>query len=290
MRGERTQVDRPSLIFPPGSPSPRVARQSARRSPGMTMRWRRLELVVRFGAACVATVLLGAASAPTFRDCADCPEMVAVPAGSFMMGSPASEPGRFDDEGPQHRVTVQPIAVSATPITRAQYALFVTATKRADPDSCVAMNDAGEFKSQPGLNSRNPGFAQDPDHPVVCVSWEDAVAYVAWLSMRTGKNYSLLTEAEFEYAARGGSPTRHWWGRNPATPPAPLPMASIWPQGACTRIGERRWRATTATRSPRPFERFRQTGSACSTWRRPRCRRSAASRNSGSPGRCRKAP
>jgi formylglycine-generating enzyme len=166
----------------------------------------------RIGMICVSAMFVGAAPASTFRDCADCPEMIAVPAGNFMMGSPASEPGRFDDEGPQHRVTIQPTAVSATPITRAQYAMFANATNRADPDSCVAMNDAGEFKLQPGLNWRNPGFEQTPDHPVVCVSWEDAVAYIAWLSARTGKNYGLLTEAEFEYAARGGSPTRHWWG------------------------------------------------------------------------------
>jgi formylglycine-generating enzyme required for sulfatase activity len=98
--------------------------------------------------------------------------MVAIPAGSFMMGSPASELDRFEDEGPQHRVTVQWTAVSATPITRAQYATFVSATKRPDPDSCVAMTDAGQFKSRHGLNWRSPGFAQAPDHPVVCVSWE----------------------------------------------------------------------------------------------------------------------
>jgi formylglycine-generating enzyme required for sulfatase activity len=215
------------------------------------------------------------AAAASFRDCADCPEMVAVPAGSFMMGSPASEPGRFDDEGPQHRVTIQPTAVSATPITRAQYEQFVTATKRADPDSCVAMNDAGEFKSQPGLNWRNPGFEQTPDHPVVCVSWEDAVAYVVWLSARTRKNYGLLTEAEFEYAARGGSPTRHWWGEEAGNTTCTFANGFDLAASRLRPGWERRSGATTATPSRRPCARFRPTASACSTWqamRFPGCR------------------
>lgn len=175
-----------------------------------------LTLVSRVAASCAAVMLVGAAPNATFRDCPDCPEMVRIPAGSFMMGSPDSEPGRFaDDEGPQHRVTIPAFAVATTPVTRGEYAAFVAATHRADGDGCAAMNDAGEFKQRAELSWHNPGFEQTDAHPVVCVSWDEAQAYTAWLAQRTGKPYRLLTEAEYEYANRGGSPALYWWGAEP---------------------------------------------------------------------------
>jgi formylglycine-generating enzyme required for sulfatase activity len=92
----------------------------------------------------------------------------------------------------------------------------VRATGRDDPDSCAAMTDGGEWRSTTGLSWRNPGFSQEDDHPVVCVSWEDAQAYAAWLASRTGERYRLITESEFEYAARGGATTPFPWGADAA--------------------------------------------------------------------------
>jgi formylglycine-generating enzyme required for sulfatase activity len=140
----------------------------------------------------------------TFRDCADCPEMVVVPAGSFTMGSLANEKDRRSDEGPQHTVTIgRPFAVGKLHVTVDQYKVFVRETRYEKSRSC---------------DWRRPGFAQEGSHPVVCVSWDDAMAYATWLARKTGKPYRLLTEAEFEYAARGQtSPDtypRFWFGND----------------------------------------------------------------------------
>lgn len=139
-----------------------------------------------------------------FRDCAGCPEMIAVPAGSFVMGAPPDEPGRDDSEGPQHRVAVtHGFAIGKFDVTRAQYALFVADTKRnfTDP-KCDWANP----------KSRGERFAQRPDEPVVCVSWNDATAYAAWLARKTHRPYRLPSEIEWEYAARAGSTTARPWG------------------------------------------------------------------------------
>ena len=112
--------------------------------------------------------------ARTFRDCADCPEMVVVPAGEFMMGSPPSERGRDQDEGPQRKVTfAQPFAVGKFEVTFAEW------------DACVA--EAG-CTHKPGDESWGRG-----KRPVINVSWDDAKEYVAWLAKKTGKPYRLLT-------------------------------------------------------------------------------------------------
>ena len=117
------------------------------------------------------------------RDCPACPEMVALPAGEFMMGSPESEKGRNKDEGPQRKVTIaRPFAVGKFEVTFAQW------------DACVA---EGGCTHKPGDESWGRGR-----RPVINVSWDDAKQFVAWLAKRTGKPYRLLTEAEWEYAAR----------------------------------------------------------------------------------------
>ncbi len=121
-----------------------------------------------------------------FRDCAYCPEMVAIPGGSFLMGSPRTEQGRRDDEGPRRRVTIQPLAVGRFEVTFDQWA------------ACV---------NRGGCNSVNPddeGWGRG-DRPVINVTWNDAQAYVRWLSDETGQAYRLLSEAEWEYAARAGT-------------------------------------------------------------------------------------
>ena len=139
----------------------------------------------------------------TFRDCPTCPEMVVVPAGKFLMGSPEDEKDRFPNEGPQHEVTIaKPLAVGVTHVTRGEFAAFVAATGHNTDGGCYAF-DGKEWKNNAQASWRAPGFAQGDSHPVVCVNWHDAHAYVAWLKQQTGVDYRLLTEAEAEYGARG---------------------------------------------------------------------------------------
>jgi formylglycine-generating enzyme required for sulfatase activity len=135
----------------------------------------------------------------TFRECAVepgkdyCPEMIVVPAGSFTMGSPSTEAGRFDNEGPQHKVTIaNPFAVSKFEVTFEQW------------DICAADGDCPE-----GISDSGFGHGQQP---VINVNWADAQRYAAWLAKATGKPYRLLSEAEYEYAARGGTQTAYPWG------------------------------------------------------------------------------
>ena len=157
---------------------------------------------------CLAATILGtttaSASTTTFRDCTGCPEMVIVPAGRFMMGSPADEPGRDAGEGPQQRVTIaRRFALAVTAVTRQQYAQF------ADDSGRVAINQKCDWRDP---KWHDQPFRQRPDEPVVCVSWVDATAYTAWLSAKTGHKYRLPTEAEWEYAARAGSSSARPWG------------------------------------------------------------------------------
>ena len=148
-----------------------------------------------------------------FRDCPGCPEMVVVPAGSYEMGSPMSEVGRQENEGPVHRVTIaQPFAVGVYEVTRGEFRRFVEATGYSAGNSCGTFENGKESR-RPDRHWRNPGFPQTDQHPVVCVSWKDAQAYVQWLSKETGRAYRLLSEAEWEYVARAGTGTARYWGQ-----------------------------------------------------------------------------
>jgi formylglycine-generating enzyme required for sulfatase activity len=151
-------------------------------------------------------------SASVFQDCAECPQMVAVPAGTFRMGTPEGEAGRDGNEGPQHDVTVRSFAIARSHVTRGQFAAFVRATGYATSGGCYDFRSNGQWQVNPQRNWRSPGFAQTDQHPVVCVSWNDAQAYVRWLSSRTGRAYRLPSEAEYEYAARAGTTTARFWG------------------------------------------------------------------------------
>ena len=159
----------------------------------------------------------------TFSDCADCPEMVMLPGGSFTMGVPRGEEERegvpVDLRGrsePQRRVTIAPgLAMSRSAVTLGQFAAFVAATGHTPGSGCWAFVNNGttyEYQEAPALNWRNPGFPQKEDHPVVCVSWLDAQAYARWLATTTGKPYRLPSEAEWEFAARAGTTTARYWG------------------------------------------------------------------------------
>lgn len=140
------------------------------------------------------------------------PRMVVVPAGEFTMGSPDSEPGHMAAEAPRHRVRIgYPLAVSMFPIVWGEYALFVADTQRAPSGPCITIED-GTSATRPGRDWRTTGFPQTVRHPVTCVSYDDAVAYTAWLSRKTGHTYRLLSEAEYEYVERAGTTTAYWWG------------------------------------------------------------------------------
>ena len=159
----------------------------------------------------VSIVTTGFQAGQAIRDCSNCPEIVIVPAGSFTMGSPASEPERDDIEGPQRQVSVRQFAVGKFDVTRRQWAAFVRATTRRTAGGCAWAGPSNE-KLDPRLSWQKLGFVQDDSHPVVCVTWQDAQDYSHWLSTQTGHQYRLLSEAEWEYAARGGTTTAYPWG------------------------------------------------------------------------------
>jgi formylglycine-generating enzyme required for sulfatase activity len=152
-----------------------------------------------------------------FKDCEKCPEMVVIPPGKFMMGSLKSEKERDINEGPRRKVAIaKAFAVGQFEITRAQFAVFVTETGH-DVGKCWIFDKGRWKKNQPNKSYQNPGFHQDDTHPAVCVNWNDAKAYVGWLSRKTKKNYRLLTEAEWEYVARAKTDTPFWWGQSIST-------------------------------------------------------------------------
>ena len=175
-----------------------------------------------------ALMMVGCTQTPapgtSFRDCSSgCPEMVVVQQGRFTMGAPAGEEERenLPDQRrgrsvPQHLVTIRhKLAIAKFDVTRDEYAQFVAETNRPDPDSCETLNASGTFIATNG-NWHSPGFPQTGRDPVVCVSWDDAQAYVAWLSAKAGHVYRLPTEAEWEYAARAGTTTARYGSDNPA--------------------------------------------------------------------------
>lgn len=128
----------------------------------------------------------------SFWDCEGCPEMVVVPAGSFVMGADS----RYAAEKPPHDVTIAaPFAISRFEVTFNQW------------QDC---REAGGCEKDPDDHKWGKGI-----RPVVNINWSDAAAYTEWLSRKTGFTYRLPTEAEWEYAARGGTDTEYWWGDEP---------------------------------------------------------------------------
>ncbi|MHB1117380.1 formylglycine-generating enzyme family protein [Sideroxydans sp.] len=146
----------------------------------------------------------------SFSNCAGCPKMVIVPAGHFEMGSPEAEAGRGDDEGPLHQVKVARFALGKYEVTRGEFAAFVKATKHSSGDRCGTLEE-GMVEDRKG-DWLVLHYGQSERHPIGCISWDDAQAYVKWLSRRSGKKYRLPTEAEWEYAARAGTTTSRFWG------------------------------------------------------------------------------
>jgi formylglycine-generating enzyme required for sulfatase activity len=154
-----------------------------------------------------------------FKECPHCPEMVVIPGGEFVMGSSKDEIDNelaAANEAPQHKVVVrQTIAVGRFEITRDQFAAFVDSTGYQGGGRCMTF-EHNLPRERENRSFLAPGYAQDGNHPAVCVSWTDAQAYADWLSKSTGKSYRLPSEAEFEYAARAGGTARYGFTDEPA--------------------------------------------------------------------------
>lgn len=170
----------------------------------------------------------------TFRDCADCPEMVVVPPGRFMMGFDGGEPERY--EGPVREVAIaRPFAAGRTEVTVAQFRKFVAATGYRAARGCYAW-DGKAPSLLPDADWADPGYGRPvgDEEPAICLDWRDATAYVAWLAAKTGQPYRLLTEAEWEYVAKAGSRATFPWGDDPA---AGCRYANLYDESAARAIG-----------------------------------------------------
>lgn len=146
-------------------------------------------------------------------DCGVCPTLVVLPAGSFSMGSPEKEAGRSENEGPRHEVSIGRFALGKHEVTRGEFAAYARSV-RAPSDGCQVW-DGESWRSDDSKSWQDPGFVQTDDDPVVCVSWHDARKYAEWLSLKTGHQYRLPSEAEWEYAARARTTAPRFWGHNP---------------------------------------------------------------------------
>jgi formylglycine-generating enzyme required for sulfatase activity len=186
----------------------------------------------------------GAGNTNWFKDCLNCPEMVVVPAGSFTMGSPMDEPERTGEREEQVRVLIaRPFGVGRFAVTRGEFAAFVATTGyKTDADAGCNIHTGSEWKQQADRNWRSPGFSQTDRHPVVCVNWNDAKAYVAWLSKTTYKTYRLLSETEREFVTRAGTTTPFWWGSTISTSQANYDGNNTYASGS---KGE--WRQATVS-------------------------------------------
>jgi formylglycine-generating enzyme required for sulfatase activity/serine/threonine protein kinase len=168
-----------------------------------------------------APVVAGPKPGTVVQDCAACPQLIVLPAGAFTMGSPTNEPGREKAEGPQHRVVIpRKLAFGRFEVTFAEW------------DACVKAGGCGRYRPA------DKGWGRGA-RPVVNVSWHNARAYAAWLSKRTGKRYRLPSEAEWEYAARGGTTAlRYWHGKRGGTPANCKDCRSTWSNKTTAPVGK----------------------------------------------------
>jgi formylglycine-generating enzyme required for sulfatase activity len=145
------------------------------------------------------------------KECNNCPKLVALPGGTFMMGAAPGEADATKAEQPQKRITIKPFSIGKFDVTKEQFAAFLKDTGHKPNDRCDVDGSnkmtADQHWDRPAFGS----YLQSARDPVVCVSWNDAEAYVQWLAKVTGKPYRLPSEAEWEYAARAGSAGAHYW-------------------------------------------------------------------------------
>ena len=177
------------------------------------MRWACALLIACCSAAAAQPAELAAGT--VVRDCAVCPELVVIPPGSFDMGTPldAREIQLDRGEGPPVPITIgYKFLMGRTEVTHGQFRQFADETGYPARGGCRVWD--GEFAERDDATWRNPYQPAEPrdDHPVGCVSWDDAQAYLAWLSEKSGTEYRLPTEAEWEYAGRAGTTTARFWG------------------------------------------------------------------------------
>jgi formylglycine-generating enzyme required for sulfatase activity len=177
-----------------------------------------------------------------FQECGVCPEMVVVPGGDFLMGAPEGEEGSLPDERPQHKVTIsRPFAVGRFAVTFDEW------------DACVAARGCKNHRP----SDRGWGRGR---RPVINLWWEDARAYVAWLSHKTGQPYRLLSEAEREYVTRAGTTTPFWWGSSISTRQANYDGKFAFPAGANATGGFRRETVPVDFFPPNPWGLYQVHG------------------------------
>jgi formylglycine-generating enzyme required for sulfatase activity len=143
-------------------------------------------------------------------------EMIAIPAGRFLMGSPPGEAGRKDDEGPQHSVEIRPFWMGKYEVTWDEFDLFWKARPGGKEDK-----EPEDPKDADAVTRPTPPYADETfdkgreEHPVLGITHHAAMQYCRWLTLKTGKVYRLPTEAEWEYACRAGTTTAYYWGDDP---------------------------------------------------------------------------
>ena len=204
-------------------------------------------------------------------DGADLPEMIVVPAGEYAMGSPDSEPNHQKNESPRHQVRIgYAFAVGKYLVTVGEFARFAAETHHDAGDQCLTM-EGGGLDSRTGRDWRHVGFDQTENHPAVCMSYGDALAYVAWLSKTTGHAYRLLSEAEAEYVNRAGSSTAYWWGDDPAAACAYANGADLDAKARLPRLSANTachdgyvFTSPVGSFKPNPFGLYDTTGNAWS--------------------------
>jgi formylglycine-generating enzyme required for sulfatase activity len=201
------------------------------------------------------SVAAGMASGQAFRDGADFPEMIVVPAGAAMTTAKLLGDGSAGTTEPPREIRVpKAFAVGKYPVTVGQFAAFVKETDWKSVGDCYVWLDNGSAADQWSASSkaswRFPGFRQTPNDPVVCVNLRDANAYIRWLNAKLGKGwratgpYRLPTKEEFEYFARGGAKTRYSWGDSISRSQANYGRSDCFPCGGA-RAGADRWKYTS---------------------------------------------
>src|SRR6266851_8165494 len=162
-------------------------------------------------------------------------DMVAIPGGTFVMGSPANEAGRQADEGPQHPVTIRPFWMGKTEVTWVEFDQYWKQEEGAKRENQKPEDKAADAVSRPTPPYADETFGHGREgHPVLCITHHAAMEYCRWLSAKTGKSYRLPTEAEWEYACRAGTKTAYFFGDDPK------------------KLGEHAWIEANANDMPHP--------------------------------------
>ena len=166
----------------------------------------------------------GAIAQNEFSDCANCPAMIIVPAGTQHIGSAAHAAYRRSGERPEQKVVISSnFALGKFEVTVGQFRAFIESSGHSPQPTLVNGRelkgcnyyDGATYGYVASHSWQSPGYAQREEDPVVCVSWSDAAAYAQWLSDQTGRSYRLPSSTEFEYALRAGARSPWFWGNNP---------------------------------------------------------------------------